>query len=49
MFAGSISYTLLRIKEPKTRFRAARHQAGKMETTGSDFCRAAGICEAEKQ
>ncbi|CAL1156117.1 unnamed protein product, partial [Cladocopium goreaui] len=29
--AGSISYTLLRIKEPKTRFRAARHQAGKME------------------
>ena len=29
--AGSISYILLRIKEPKTRFRAARHQAGKME------------------
>eukprot|EP00435_Cladocopium_sp_Y103_P061058 s614_g22.t1 len=29
--AESISYILLRIKEPKTRFRAARHQAGKME------------------
>lgn len=29
--AGSISHILLRIKEPKTRFRAARHQAGKME------------------
>lgn len=29
--AGSIDFILLRIMEPKTRFRAARHQAGKME------------------
>eukprot|EP00435_Cladocopium_sp_Y103_P006820 s1974_g2.t1 len=29
--AGSIDYALLKIKEPKTRFRAARHQAGKLE------------------
>eukprot|EP00438_Fugacium_kawagutii_P022811 Skav208203 [mRNA] locus=scaffold2026:167899:172464:+ [translate_table: standard] len=28
---GTISYILLRIREPKTRFRAARHQAGKVE------------------
>ncbi len=27
----SVSYLLLRISEPKTRFKAARHQAGKME------------------
>ena len=28
----SISYMLLKIREPKTRFRAARHQAGKCES-----------------
>ena len=29
--AGSIDYVLLRIKEPTTRFRPARHQSGKLE------------------
>ena len=29
--AGSIDYVLLRIKEPTARFRAARHQSGKLE------------------
>ena len=29
--AGTNSFALIRIKEPKTRFRAARHQAGKVE------------------
>ena len=28
---GTNNYALLRIKEPKTRFRAARHQAGRLE------------------
>lgn len=29
--AGSIDFLLIRIEEPKTRYRAARHQSGKME------------------
>ena len=29
--AGSIDFILIRIAEPKTRFRAARHQSGKLE------------------
>eukprot|EP00438_Fugacium_kawagutii_P016043 Skav232582 [mRNA] locus=scaffold932:80382:86688:- [translate_table: standard] len=29
--SGSISYILIRIREPKTRFRSAKHQCGKME------------------
>eukprot|EP00438_Fugacium_kawagutii_P029195 Skav203076 [mRNA] locus=scaffold2182:29521:36002:+ [translate_table: standard] len=29
--AGSIQHVLIRIREPKTRFRAAKHQTGKME------------------
>lgn len=28
---NTVSYALLRILEPKTRFRTARHQAGKLE------------------
>ena len=30
----TINYFLLKIKEPKTRYRAARHQSGKLEQAG---------------